>query len=228
MTFSDFRKRMGISLEDICREIYEEHRLTIRIKKEKTLLKNLSSIMETALQISNEKGFQAMSMRDLSRESGLSMGALYAYFSGKEELLEVMLRTGRTAIHRTMGEALTSVLNPRDRLRTAIETHLFLSEVMQPWFFFSYMEAKNLSEDAKENAKESELRTEAIFGDIIREGCRAGVFIKNNGNLTAALIKAMIQDWYLKRWKYSRRGVSVDQYAGFVVEFVESFLLSEQ
>lgn len=36
----------------------------------------------------------------------------------------------------------------------------------------------------------------------------------------------MLKDWYLKRRKFARRRVTVDQYAGFVLEFVEAFYLA--
>ena len=42
--------------------------------------------------------------------------------------------------------------------------------------------------------------------------------------LTASVIKAMLQDWYLKRSKYAGRKISVDQYARFILKFVESFI----
>ena len=44
--------------------------------------------------------------------------------------------------------------------------------------------------------------------------------------LTGAVIKAMLQDWYLKRWKYARRNVSVEKYAAFVMDLVETYLCS--
>jgi len=43
--------------------------------------------------------------------------------------------------------------------------------------------------------------------------------------LTASVIKAMLQDWYLKRSKYRKRNISVDHYARFVLQFVEAFIL---
>jgi hypothetical protein len=43
--------------------------------------------------------------------------------------------------------------------------------------------------------------------------------------LSAALIKAMLQDWYLKRWKYERRKVMVEQYGEFLVDLVLSYIL---
>ena len=58
--------------------------------------------------------------------------------------------------------------NPAAKLRAAILTHLYLSEAMQPWFYFSYMEAKNLAQPEQDLAVESELYTEKIFEDILR------------------------------------------------------------
>lgn len=43
--------------------------------------------------------------------------------------------------------------------------------------------------------------------------------------LVASVIKAMLQDWYLKRWKYKNRKVLVDEYADFVIYVAESILL---
>jgi hypothetical protein len=34
----------------------------------------------------------------------------------------------------------------------------------------------------------------------------------------------MLQDWYLKRSKYAGRKISVDEYARFILKFVESFI----
>jgi len=45
--------------------------------------------------------------------------------------------------------------------------------------------------------------------------------------LTASVIKAMLQDWYLKRSKYRKRSISVDQYSEFLLQFVEAFILQK-
>ncbi|MBW1985367.1 MAG: helix-turn-helix transcriptional regulator, partial [Deltaproteobacteria bacterium] len=88
MNFSEFQDLMNVSRKDICREVFDQNRQTIRVKKEKTVIKNLDKIFVATLKISNKKGFHNMSMRDLSLETGLSLGALYAYFASKDELLE--------------------------------------------------------------------------------------------------------------------------------------------
>ena len=228
MNFSKFTQMVRLLWQDTCLEIFSDHPEHIKIKKEKTIVKNMDRIFKATLKISNEKGFQAMTMRNLSREAGLSMGALYAYFSSKEDLLEMLQRMGRTITEQVLGECLAVDEDPVEKLGKAIRTHLYLSEVLQPWFYFAYMEAKNLSEKGKERAVASELLTEKIFADIILEGQKKGLFVHQDSRLLAAVIKAMVQDWYVKRWKYAKRNVSVDHYARFLVEFVAAYCLARE
>ena len=225
MNYAEFQKQVRISKQDICREVYTDYRKSIRVKKERTVIKNLERIFSATLKIANNKGFQAMSMRDLGRETNLSIGALYSYFSSKEDLLAILQHQRRTMTKRILQAHIEKEADPAARLRAAILTHLYLSEAMQPWFYFSYMEAKNLSKEEQALAVASERYTEKIFADILIQGQAGGSFLPRDPQLTASVIKAMVQDWYLKRSKYAGRKISVDQYARFILQFVENFIL---
>ena len=56
-------------------------------------------------------------------------------------------------------------------------------------------------------------------------GEEQGIFKPNDHELTASMIKAMQQEWYLKRWKYRKLKVSVDQFADHLICLVEAFCL---
>jgi TetR/AcrR family transcriptional regulator, cholesterol catabolism regulator len=224
MTFNEFKQMTMISMEEICRDIFRENQKSIKIKKEAVAVKNLTNIFSTTLKLSNEKGFQTMSLRDLSRSSGLSMGALYSYFTSKEELLAMIQEQGRRLTRIILTRYVGQIENPGDKLRAAIRTHLYLTEVMQEWFYFSYMEAKNIDKVQQKKAIESELATEQMFTDILNEGKDKDIFSVIDPVLAASVIKAMLQDWYVKRWKHTRRRITVDQYAEFVIGFVEAAL----
>jgi len=224
--FETFKKMVNLSKKAISRELFLENRERIKIKKEGVAVKNLEKIFEAALKISNKKGFSAMSLRELSSEAGLSMGALYTYFSSKDELLDMLQAMGRAVAMRTLIEQISDLTGTQERLRHAIQAHLYLSEVMQPWFYFAYMETKNLNRQEHKKAIEAELFTEKVFSEIIEEGVAEGLFRSVDTALLAAMIKAMLQDWYLKRWKYRRRSVTVEEYATFITGFVEAYLLA--
>lgn len=227
LRFETFKSLVSLSMEDLCRELFLDNRESIKIKKEGVAVKNLVKILDAALTLSNEKGFAAMSLRDLSAKAGLSMGALYTYFSSKEELLQMIQRQSAVVVQ-VLLDQIEGIEDPLSKLKRVIQSHLFLSEVMHPWFYFAYMETKNLAKQEHKKAIEAELATEKLLIDIMKEGRDKGVFKAVNMELTGAVIKAMLQDWYLKRWKYARRNVSVEKYAAFVVDLVETYLAVPQ
>lgn len=225
MKYYEFCSLVPDSRLDICRQVYLENRDQIKIKKEKTVLRNLEKISRALLEVGVDKGFQAMTVRDLCRSSTLSMGALYSYFSSKEEILRAFLNVGRKIICQVLEEFIGRETDPVARLEIAVQVHLFLSEKMQKWFYFSYMEARNLNPAEKENAVQSELYTEKLIEDVLSRGHAQGVFTERNHVLAASVIKSMLQDWYLKRGKYAKRQIDVDQYAAFIISFIKSFYL---
>ena len=89
------------------------------------------------------------------------------------------------------------------------------------------MEGQNLTRGELERAVASELYTEKLFADILRQGQSRGCFLPRDPQLTASVIKAMLQDWYLKRSKYRKRNISVDHYSEFLLQFVEAFILQK-
>jgi AcrR family transcriptional regulator len=225
MNFEEFKKSVMVSLEDICREFYRENRDLMKIKKEDVAVKNFVAICHATLKLSTEKGFQAMSLRDLCGESGLSMGALYSYFSSKEELVLMIHEQGHKSVQKILIQFTQGLDNPLEKLRSAVRAHLYLSELMRYWFAFFFMETKNLSRKDQRIPVESELWTEKLYIDIIEEGNRQGVFAVENPLLAGAAIKALMQDWYLKRWKYAQRKVAIDSYADFILALIESFIV---
>ena len=225
LNFKEFKKNFDTSREKICKEIFCGNKESIKIKNEKRAIENLDKIFEAVFKLSSEKGFQAMSMRDLSSESNLSMGALYGYFKNKTDLLEIIQRQGRGMLKNVLSCFESSAVEPLDKLKSVIKAHIYLSEVARPWFFFTFMEARNLSRDELKEVRAIEAYTEKVIVDILVYGEEKGVFKKKNHFLTASIIKSMQQDWYLKRWKYSSRKITPDKFCSYVIEFVESFCL---
>jgi AcrR family transcriptional regulator len=225
MTYAEFRPLAERFMQTVYQELYLENQERIRIKKEATAVKNFEKIITAVFDITYKKGFQAMTMRDLSRRTHMSLGALYGYFSGKEELLAIIQKRSSVMIQGMFERFFEPDDSPLEQLRTIIKAHLFLSEAARPWFYFTFMEAKNLTQSALDAVLQMEEFTEKMLVRILEDGEKKGPFRKCNHLLTASLIKAMQQDWYLKRWKYKKRGISVDAYAEYLLQVTESFCL---
>ncbi|MGB3831388.1 MAG: TetR/AcrR family transcriptional regulator [Mesorhizobium sp.] len=226
MNFQDSRQRPGaFSTEALCVRILERHRDAVRVQKPHVAVANLVRIIEATLKLSNRQGFHATSLRDLARASGLSMGGLYSYFDNKATLLSMILGEVSTTVAEVLGAAPREIAeDPLAHLRWLIEAHIRLTEAMQPWFVFAYMEAKSFPPAARRMAVESEAATEAIFADTLKRGVERGVFAAADPELAAALVKPLLQDWYVKRAKYRRRGTTIEQYVAAVSSFVEAAL----
>lgn len=226
--FETFKTDLSLSKEEICKELYQEHTDMIRIKKETTATRNLARIIDSTLRLANSKGFHAMTLRDLCADSGLSMGGLYAYIRNKDDLIHLIQSHGFMLTRRTLLRYTEGIDDPLEKLSQAIRAHLFLSELMRPWFYFSFMEAKSLPEREKKNAIATEREIETIFCNIIEEAIAEELTAPGiNPRLIASLIKALMQDWYLKRRKYQNQNVSVEAYADQVRALLFAYLCAQ-
>lgn len=218
-----------LTTEALCRYMLERQRDTISVQKPEFALRKLNVIIAAALDLSNRKGFQAMSLRDLSHASGVSMGGLYAYFDSKTTLLNMILSEVTAAVQRVLSSPPDEVrADPVAHLDWLIDTHIRMTEAMQPWFTFAFMEAKNFPAAERRKAIDSEELTESYFAAVIKAGIASGAFRADTSPLLPALIKPLLQDWYIKRAKYRRRSVAIGTYIATVQDFVLSACLADE
>ena len=214
--------RNATTTEAICARILERHRDHVSVRKPHLATANLARIIEAVLKLSSRQSFHEISLRDLARVTGLSMGGLYSYFDNKNTLLVMILTEVSETVEAVLRDAPAGLeADPAAHLRWLIETHIRLTKAMQPWFVFAFMEAKGFPAAARAFAIESELATERIFADVLARGVERGAFAIPDVTLTAALIKPLLQDWYVKRAKYRKRGTPIGAYIASVIAFVE-------
>ncbi|MBZ9677873.1 TetR/AcrR family transcriptional regulator [Mesorhizobium sp. ES1-1] len=65
-----------------------------------------SQIIDGARRVFIDKGFEAASMNDITREAGVSKGTIYVYFANKEELFEALIEEERGTIFKNMYDLL--------------------------------------------------------------------------------------------------------------------------
>jgi AcrR family transcriptional regulator len=77
----------------------------------------ISKIVETALDIFSTKGYQELTMDEIAKHLGVSKGALYSYFTSKDDILKEIYKNGRQIIQKTLTNATES-----SSLNQAMET----------------------------------------------------------------------------------------------------------
>src|SRR5512144_2935014 len=101
----------------------------------------LEFILRTSARIFAEKSYHSTSMRDISRETGVSLAGLYHYCKSKEQLLFLIQDNCFGRVLERLEEQLFGVDDPVEKLRIFIENHL-------SFFAANMAEMKVLSHEA--------------------------------------------------------------------------------
>ncbi len=213
-----FRQAWVLEGEPLWRRVFAMHRDKMQIKNAQSSLVNLEKIFACTFRLANSRGFQAMSLRDLSRETGISMGGLYAYIGSKDDLASVIEGVLRQSVDDFLADLARHELSPIERLKAIIHGDIYMNDILHPWYYFCYLEAKGLSREQREAAMALELRFDEALLQTFRDGSEQGLFRCADMALTASHITAMLQQWYLKRWKFQQQQTSIETYTAFVFD----------
>jgi AcrR family transcriptional regulator len=85
-------------------------------------------ILETALTLFRERGFEATTIRDIAKEAGLSLGAAYYYFPSKEAIVGAYYDYVQAEHATRAREAFARADDLRERLRAALRTKIDIVE----------------------------------------------------------------------------------------------------
>ena len=82
---------------------------------------------QTALLLIKEKGFKAMTMRDLATALGCDKSNIYNYVKSKQELLDTLLFEISDKFHQGMSDIEASNYTPVDKLKAVVSMHVRLT-----------------------------------------------------------------------------------------------------
>ena len=125
-SFKAFQERWTLEGEPLWRGVFEMHKDKMQIKNANVAIANLEKIFSATFKLANSKGLQAMSLRDLSKETGISMGGLYAYIESKDDLASVIEGVQRQYIDKVIGGLTDENLEPIDCLRAIIFGEIYM------------------------------------------------------------------------------------------------------
>ncbi len=82
------------------------------------------AILTGAAKVFSAKGYHHASMRDISKETGMSLAGMYHYFSGKEEILFSIERFCLRQVLDELQQRLETVRDPWEKLDMVVRNHL--------------------------------------------------------------------------------------------------------
>jgi AcrR family transcriptional regulator len=83
-----------------------------------------NTILESALQLFRDKGFDATTMRDVATQAGVALGAAYYYFDSKDAIVMGFYERAQEHLAAPLEQSLANVKGLHDRLRAIIQAKL--------------------------------------------------------------------------------------------------------
>jgi TetR/AcrR family fatty acid metabolism transcriptional regulator len=154
-----------------------------------------SQIMEAAIAEFARRGFHATRMEDIARASGLSKGALYLYYRGKDTLIAAIMRTMLAWELRAARAAVAGGGSATERL-LAIAA-MFVAEIeriagaMPILLEFYAVAARQPAVRASLSASYVEFRE--VLAEVVRQGIASGEFRDTDPGAVAFTIIALME-----------------------------------
>ena len=225
-SLASFIESFPLHGESLYTTVFDRNSEIIQTQKAHVAVVNLEKILSATFEVSATSGFDRMSLRDLSRQTGMSMGSIYSCISKKEDIALMVadivgLASELTHEHAMRCDSLWS------KIEQSIRFHLFASTLLQPWYFFLYFETRCLPEAQQRESKKIELDGIKSFETQIQAGIDAGVFYTDDPRMIANTIVVLLEDWYLKPWKTLspwKAGISVEQQEKQINNYSQSII----
>src|SRR5881628_677803 len=129
----------------------------------------LEFILRNAARIFAEKNYHSTTMREISRETGVSLAGLYHYCKSKEELLFMIQDNCFGRVLERLEQRLSNTADPVQRLRVFIDNHLaFFAANMAEMKVLSH-EAESLAGDLHKHVSTKKERYAKLARKILRE-----------------------------------------------------------
>lgn len=129
----------------------------------------LELILRTSARIFAEKSYHSTSMRDISRETGVSLAGLYHYCKSKEELLFLIQDHCFGRVLERFEERIKGIIDPSEKLKIFIDNHLsFFAANMAEMKVLSH-EAESLAGDLHKHVSGKKEKYAKLARKILRD-----------------------------------------------------------
>lgn len=157
-------------------------------------------LYQAALRDFADRGFHAVSIRQLAGALGIQPSSLYAHVISKQQLLADLLRMGHEEHRDQLRLALLSCgADPREQLAALTRTHVRVHATYPLLTRLCNREIGSLGAADKAQVLATRLEANRLFLDVVERGQRLGVFAAGDPMLVVAAIGAMgirVAEWW--------------------------------
>ncbi len=184
-------------------------------------------VLDAAVKVMGRNGFHRMSMQELAAEANVSVGLIYKYFGGKEDLLLAtivrILEVFRDQLDPVMAAAGDDVV---DQLTAGIRRYVEIVDENLDGVVLTYRESRTLGPAGRAQIKELEIATAAPLRSVIEAGIARGIFRDVDVDLAVFDIMLLAHGWALKHWHFGPI-YTVDEYIRLQTRYVLDALVAD-
>ncbi len=160
-----------------------------------------TELLVAAARLMERNGSEAVSMQAVAREAGVSVGLIYRYFSGKDDLLMAVIVDVLDALAAQVPPAVAAAGDdPVRGLAAAFRAYCTVIDEHRHAAVLTYRETKHLDADGRSRLKALELSTSEPLRRLIAEGVECGAFRPVDVELVSYNMLLTAHGWALKHW----------------------------
>ena len=155
--------------------------------------KRHDAILETAIKLFGTKGYQNVSIGEIAKTAGVSKGLIHYHFGNKEDLLLVLVNSGRSIIQESISEISQGNDTTRNKIRKALKVYLELSTArlaVAQMMLIAFVEVPH-TEKIRKILLEAYEATKLEFRALIDEGLANGEIRPMDGAVATRLAIGM-------------------------------------
>jgi TetR/AcrR family transcriptional regulator len=170
-------------------------------RKEKEKTRHKTEILQAALNLFSDKGFGNVSMQDIAAKAEFSVGALYNFFAGKEQLFGELMDNCSDKVYQMLSPIFDSSKPEDEKIRTFIRANTKLLEDNLKFIrlyvsqYSSLTPVPTYTKKAEENIH---IKLNEKLLNIIKSGIRNKLFRPVDAQTTANALSATIEAFILR------------------------------
>jgi AcrR family transcriptional regulator len=172
---------------------------TAMTRKEKEKTRHRAEILRAALDLFSEKGFVNVSMQDIAAGAEFSVGALYNFFSGKEQLFGELMNDCSDKVYQALSPILDKDLPDDEKIRIFIRANTKLLEDNLKFiklYVSQYNSLTPVPTHSTEAAENISVKLNQKVFDVIKSGIKNKLFrpvdVQTASNALSATLEAFI------------------------------------
>lgn len=151
-------------------------RIVSNIKNEELINLRRQELVNAAVKLFVKKGFHKTTVREIAKEFGMSMGALYDYIRTKEDILFLVCDHIFKSVSDKLEASVEAEKDPKEKLKDAIRDYFIIIDSIQDYTLLLYQETKSLNRKDRNYVLSAEMELTKIFENIITQGIKEKTF----------------------------------------------------